>query len=53
VHFGTADAIDEARQITLTEAFNTNPARFANRPTPPKIPHVAYINEPALEAQIN
>ncbi|MCD2158139.1 integrase core domain-containing protein [Rhodococcus cerastii] len=53
VHFGTADAIDDARHITLTEAFNTHPARYANRATPPKIPHVAYINEPALEAQIN
>ncbi|MDJ0362264.1 hypothetical protein [Rhodococcus sp. H29-C3] len=52
MHFGTADAIDEARQITLTAAFHANPARFSARPAPPKIPHVAYINEPAFEKQI-
>lgn len=51
VHFGTADAIDEARQITLTAAFHANPSRFSSRPTPPKIPQVIYINEPALEPQ--
>ncbi|WP_209448793.1 integrase core domain-containing protein [Rhodococcus qingshengii] len=51
VHFGTASAIDEARQITLTAAFHANPARFSNRPAPPKIPKVIYINEPALEFQ--
>ncbi|WP_236077564.1 hypothetical protein [Rhodococcus sp. P1Y] len=53
VHFGTSDAIGEVRQITLTEAFHANPARLSTRPTPPKIPHVVYINEPALEPQIN
>lgn len=53
VHFGTSGAIDEARQITLTAAFHANPARFSNRPTPPKIPKVTYINEPALESQNN
>ena len=53
VHFGTVEAIDEARQITLTDAFHAHPARFSNRPTPPKIPQVVYINEPALEPHIN
>lgn len=37
----------------LTEAFRANPARFSTRPTPPKIPQVVYINEPALVTQIN
>jgi len=51
VHFGTADAIDEARQITLTAAYHANPARFGRRPTPPKRKETFYINEP--ETQIN
>jgi hypothetical protein len=33
VHFGTAAAIDDARQITLTAAYHANPARFGRRPT--------------------
>ncbi|WP_317546075.1 DDE-type integrase/transposase/recombinase [Rhodococcus globerulus] len=53
VHFGTSGAVDEARQITLTAAFHANPARFSNRPVPPKIPKVIYINEAALEFQNN
>lgn len=53
VHFGTADAIDDALQITLIEAFYVNPALFSTRPTPPKFPQVVYINEPVLETQIN
>jgi putative transposase len=51
VHFGTADAIDEARQITLTNAYHANPARFGRRPTPPTMKTTFYINEP--ETQIN
>jgi hypothetical protein len=51
VHFGTADAIDEARHITLTAAYHANPARFGRRPTPPKRKTTVYINEP--ETQIN
>jgi len=35
VHFGPADAIDEARQQTLTAAYHINPARFGRRPRPP------------------
>jgi transposase InsO family protein len=53
VHFGTSDAVDEARQTTLTAAYHANPARFGRRPTPPKIPAVSYINEPAPEPQKN
>ncbi len=51
VHFGTADAVDEARQTTLTAAYHANPARFGRRPTPPTRPAIFYINEP--EPQIN
>ena len=46
VHFGTADAIDDARQTTLTAAFHTNPARFGRRPHPPVRPDKAWINQP-------
>jgi putative transposase len=53
VHFGTAEAIDEARQITLNEAYVANPARFSRRPSPPEMPTVFFINEPVAESQIN
>lgn len=53
VHFGTSPAIDEARQVTLTAAYATNPARFSRRPTPPKMPTISYINEPVPEPQKN
>jgi hypothetical protein len=52
VHFGTADAIDEARQTTLTAAYHANPARFGGRPTPPKRKTITYINEPTPEPQL-
>lgn len=51
VHFGTADAIDEARQTTLTTAYHANPARFGRRPTPPKRKTITYINEPTPEPE--
>jgi putative transposase len=47
VHFGTADAIDDARQNTLTAAYHANPARFGRRPHPPQRPDKAWINQPA------
>jgi putative transposase len=46
VHFGTADAIDDARRTTLTAAFHANPARFGRRPHPPSRPDKAWINQP-------
>ena len=52
VHFGTADAVNEVRQITLNEAYVANPARFSRRPSPPKIPTVFFIYEPVAESQI-
>ena len=32
VHYGQADAVHAARQITLDEAFRANPERFGNCP---------------------
>jgi putative transposase len=47
VHRGTADEIRAQRSLTLDEAFAANPARFNyRRPSPPKLPTVAWINEP-------
>lgn len=41
------------RAATLDAAYAANPARFNNRrPTPPKLPTVAWINEPSPEALI-
>lgn len=53
VHFGTADAIDQDRQNTLTAAYHANPARFGRRPHPPEMPTQAWINQPEPEHQIN
>jgi len=46
IHFGTADAIDQARQNTLTTAYQAHPKRFGPRPHPPILPPQAWINEP-------
>ena len=46
VHFGTADAIDDERRVTLTTAYHANPARFGRRPHPPTRPDKAWINQP-------
>ncbi len=54
VHFGTADAIDEARQTTLTAAYHAHPERFGRRPQPPQMPTQSWINQPApTETQTN
>ena len=53
VHYGTATEIRAARAETLTAAYSANPARFRHRPpAPPKLPEVAWINEPNREALI-
>jgi putative transposase len=53
VHFGTAQEVRAQRAVTLDAAYAANPARFGNRrPTPPKLPSVAWINEPSPEALI-
>ncbi len=53
VHYGTATEIRDQRAATLNAAYAANPARFRHRPpTPPKLPSVAWINEPTQEALI-
>lgn len=46
IHYGTASEISAQRAATLDQAHAANPSRFAGRPTPPKLPTVAWINEP-------
>ncbi len=53
VHFGTADAIDQDRQNTLTAAYHAHPERFSRRPHPPAMPTQFWINQPELGPQIN
>ncbi len=53
IHYGTADETRAQRAVTLDAAYATNPARFRHRrPQPPKLPTVAWINEPTPEALI-
>jgi putative transposase len=53
VHYGTAGEIRAQRAVTLDAAYTANPARFRHRrPQPPKLPTVAWINEPTPEALI-
>lgn len=47
VHFGTAAAIDDARQVTLTGAYHAHPQRFGRRPRPPAMLQRYWINEPS------
>lgn len=54
VHYGTAAEIRELRQATLDTAYAANPDRFSHRrPSPPKLPTVAWINKPTPEALIH
>lgn len=50
---GTAAAIDDARQATLTEAYRNHPERFGRRPKPPAMPNMSWINEPSKELNTN
>jgi putative transposase len=51
VHYGTATEVRSQRQVTLDAAYAANPARFRHRrPEPPKLPTVAWINEPTEDA---
>jgi putative transposase len=53
VHFGTATEVRAQRQHTLNAAYAAHPERFGNhRPQPPKLPAVAWINQPSQEALI-
>ena len=49
VHYGTATEIRDRREETLDAAYAANPSRFCGRrPTPPKLPTVAWINNPTI-----
>lgn len=49
MHFGTADDVQDARTQVLAVAYAANPRRFCNRrPTPPKMPTIAWINKPSI-----
>jgi len=50
VHYGTATEVRAQRAVTLDAAYAANPARFRHRrPSPPKLPTVAWINKPTIE----
>lgn len=46
VHIGTAQAIQDKRAATIEQFRTANPQRFTRRPALPKIPAVAWINQP-------
>jgi len=47
VHYGQADAVYDARQKTLNQAFRENPERFVQKlPKPTEKPSAAWINPP-------
>jgi len=50
VHYGTAVEIRAQRAATLDAAYAANPTRFTRRPQPPKLPTIAWINQPLEEA---
>ena len=53
VHFGTAEEVRTQRAQTLNVAYAANPARFRHRkPEPPKIPTIAWINEPVSPEEL-
>jgi putative transposase len=53
VHYGTAGQVRNQRQHTLDAAYTARPERFGHRrPSPPKLPAQAWINQPSREALI-
>jgi len=49
MHFGTAGEVQAARTKVLHAAYAANPRRFCNRrPSPPKMPTIAWINKPTI-----
>jgi len=53
VHFGTAEEVRTQRAETLEAAYAANPARFRHRrPEPPKLPTIAWINEPVSTEEL-
>ena len=53
VHYGQADEVHAARQMTLHHAFRANPNRFVNKPPqPPTKPTAVWINPPTQKLQV-
>jgi len=53
VHYGQADQVHAARQITLDGAFSRNPERFVRKePKPPAKPIATWINPPSRQPTI-
>src|SRR6202142_506803 len=53
VHYGQADQIHAARQITLDGAFSRNPERFVRKePEPPAKPIATWINPPSRQPTV-
>ena len=53
VHYGTAREIWSLRQQTLDAAYAAHPDRLSHwTPTAPKMPTVAWINQPTPEAPL-
>lgn len=49
VHYGLAQAINDARRVTLSEAHSAHPERFVGKPPePPALPGAVWINPPIL-----
>jgi len=48
VHYGTATEVRAQRAKTLDAAYAAHPKRFSRPPAPPKLPTVAWINEPEV-----
>jgi putative transposase len=52
VHYGQADQVHAARQITLDGAFRRNPERFVRKEEPPAKPIATWINPPSRQPTI-
>jgi putative transposase len=52
VHFGLAEAVREKRQRVLDTAYANRPDRFRSPPEAPRVPEVAWINQPEEEVAI-
>lgn len=49
VHHGLAEALNDARRLTLTEAHSAHPERFVGKlPEPPSLPTAVWINPPKV-----
>ena len=49
VHYGLAQAINDARRVTLNVAHSAHPERFVRKPPePPALPGAVWINPPIL-----